>query len=216
MADIYNKLNRFNSFPLITTSISSILESLNSSNPNRIRCIINNEINTSGSIYNIDDNTIVIENILIKKNLVDMYGFKSEYFNETLTNKDVYIFTGNNYCGYRPTCNTYLYIAVPKNQSLTDEFIGITYRDKYGVEDNIVNSLFIGNNAPISRFAKVNCGFNESYTKDLYYNAHKYKLNLQSNEFDPILDKNKRIGNLLKYELNLVLTRYTGNAMEMN
>ena len=214
MSDLYNKLNRFNSFPLLTTSISMMLESLIESNPKRVKAIINNELNLRSN--DIDgDNMDLIENILVKKYLKDDFGFNSSYFNDTLENKDIYIFTGNSYCGFLPTCNTYLYIAIPSGTELTDEVIGTNYREKYNVSDDIINSLFTANNAPVSRYLKISeLGFNETHIKELYYNAHKYSLEVETDKFTPILNKNKRIGNFLKYQLNLVLTRYTGNPMD--
>ena len=214
MSDLYNKLNRFNSFPLITTSVSSMLESIDVMNPNRIRAIIDNEQTISAETSNDNMFITVCNNISIKKYLNEKYGFTENYFNTNLTNKDVYIFTGNSFCGFLPTCHVHLMIPIPMGDTLTDEKIGAIYRDNFNVSNEIINALFNGNNSPLQRFCKINLAFGETTIKELYYNAHRYSLNLDTIQFDGLMDLNRRIANFLKYQLNLILTRYTGNPMD--
>ena len=156
----------------------------------------------------------VCNNISIKKYLNEKYGFTENYFNTNLTNKDVYIFTGNSFCGFLPTCHVHLMIPIPMGDTLTDEKIGTIYRDNFNVSDEIINALFNGNNSPLQRFCKINLAFGETTIKELYYNAHRYSLNLDTIQFDGLMDLNRRIANFLKYQLNLILTRYTGNPMD--
>ena len=214
MSDLYNKLNRFNSFPLITTSVSSMLESIDVMNPNRIRAIIDNEQTISAETSNDNMFITVCNNISIKKYLNEKYGFTENYFNTNLTNKDIYIFTGNSFCGFLPTCHVHLMIPIPMGDTLTDEKIGAIYRDNFNVSNEIINALFNGNNSPLQRFCKINLAFGETTIKELYYNAHRYSLNLDTIQFDGLMDLNRRIANFLKYQLNLILTRYTGNPMD--
>ena len=214
MSDLYSKLNRFNSFPLITTSVSSMLESIDVMNPNRIRAIIDNEQIISAETSNDNMFITVCNNISIKKYLNEKYGFTENYFNTNLTNKDVYIFTGNSFCGFLPTCHVHLMIPIPMGDTLTDEKIGAIYRDNFNVSNEIINALFNGNNSPLQRFCKINLAFGETTIKELYYNAHRYSLNLDTIQFDGLMDLNRRIANFLKYQLNLILTRYTGNPMD--
>lgn len=214
MSDLYNKLNRFNSFPLITTSVSSMLESIDVMNPNRIRAIIDNEQTISAKTSNDNMFITVCNNISIKKYLNEKYGFTENYFNTNLTNKDIYIFTGNSFCGFLPTCHVHLMIPIPMGDTLTDEKVGAIYRDNFNVSNEIIDALFNGNNTPIQRFCKINLSFGETTIKELYYNAHRYSLNIDTKEFDGLMDLNRRIANFLKYQLNLILTRYTGNPMD--
>ena len=214
MSDLYGKLNRFNSFPLITTSVASMLESIDPLNPNRIRAIIDNEQSSSAETSNDNMFITICNNILVKKYLNEKYGFTEKYFNTNLTNKDIYVFTGNSFCGFLPTCHAQLLIPIPKGDTLTDEKIGSIYRDDFEVKDEIINALFNGNNCPLQRFCKINISFGETTIKELYFNAHRYSLNIDTGEFDGLMDLNKRIANFLKYQLNLILTRYTGNPMD--